>query len=46
VVFAEENLQGQFASMLYGERLPAGTTVVGDIGHMVRPEEIIREARL
>jgi 2-oxoglutarate ferredoxin oxidoreductase subunit alpha len=45
VVFAEENLQGQFASILYGERLPAGTTVVGDIGHMVRPEEIVQEAR-
>ena len=45
VVFAEENLQGQFASILLGERLPAGVRVVGDIGHMIRPEEIVREVR-
>jgi 2-oxoglutarate ferredoxin oxidoreductase subunit alpha len=43
VIFAEENLQGQFASMLFGERLPEGVRVVGDIGHMIRPEEIVRE---
>jgi 2-oxoglutarate ferredoxin oxidoreductase subunit alpha len=43
VVFAEENLQGQFASLLFGARCPAGATLVGDIGHMVRPEQIVRE---
>lgn len=45
VVFAEENLQGQFASMLFGERRPEGVRVVGGIGHMIRPEEIVREVR-
>ena len=43
VVFAEENTQGQFASLLFGERLPAGVTVVGDIGQMVEPEQIVEE---
>lgn len=40
VVFAEENLSGQFASMLYGERLPDGVSFIGDIGRMVAPEDI------
>jgi len=43
VVFAEENLQGQFASILFGERLPDGVRTVGDIGQMVTPEEIAGE---
>ncbi len=46
VIFVEENLQGQFASMLFGERLPEDVHVVGDIGHMVSPEEIVRMVRL
>jgi len=45
VVFAEENLQGQFASILFGERLPEGVRLVGDIGHMIRPDDIVREVR-
>jgi 2-oxoglutarate ferredoxin oxidoreductase subunit alpha len=45
VIFAEENLQGQFASLLFGERRPPGVAVVGEIGHMVRPEQIIHEVR-
>ncbi|MFO7742446.1 MAG: transketolase C-terminal domain-containing protein [Anaerolineae bacterium] len=43
VVFAEENLQGQFSSMLFGDRRPDKVRFVGDVGHMVRPEEIVRE---
>jgi len=43
VVFAEENLQGQFASLLFGARRPTGVTLVGDVGHMVKPEQIVRE---
>jgi len=43
VVFAEENLQGQFASLLFGGRRPAEVKLVGDIGHMVEPEQIVRE---
>jgi 2-oxoglutarate ferredoxin oxidoreductase subunit alpha len=45
IVFAEENVQGQFASILFGERLPAGVKVVGDIGRMVRPDEISEAVR-
>jgi 2-oxoglutarate ferredoxin oxidoreductase subunit alpha len=45
VVFAEENVQGQFATMLFGERHPEGVRVVGDIGHMISPEDIVREVR-
>jgi 2-oxoglutarate ferredoxin oxidoreductase subunit alpha len=43
VIFAEENLQGQFAAMLFGERLPERVRFVGDIGHMVTPEAIVGE---
>lgn len=43
VVFAEENLRGQLASIMFGERLPDGVRVVGDIGYMVKPEEIVQE---
>jgi len=45
VVFAEQNLQAQFAAMLFGERLPEGVRFVGDIGHMVTPDAIVREVR-
>jgi 2-oxoglutarate ferredoxin oxidoreductase subunit alpha len=43
VVFAEENLQGQFVSMLFGQRRPEGVRFVGDIGHMIGPDDIVRE---
>ncbi len=43
VFFAEENLQGQFASIWFGEEWPDGVRVVGDIGRMVRPDDIVRE---
>lgn len=43
VIFVEENLQGQFASILFGERHPEGVRVVGDIGHMIKPDDIVRE---
>lgn len=42
VVFAEENLQGQFTSLLFGEGRPEGVRKVGDIGHMVSPDDIVR----
>lgn len=43
VVFAEENLQGQLASIMFGERCPEGVHVVGHIGHMISPDDIVRE---
>jgi 2-oxoglutarate ferredoxin oxidoreductase subunit alpha len=45
VVVAEENLQGQLAQLLYGQRLPPGVRRVGGIGRTVRPEQIAREVR-
>jgi 2-oxoglutarate ferredoxin oxidoreductase subunit alpha len=45
VIFAEENLQGQFASILFGERRPEKVRVVADIGHMISPDDIVREVR-
>jgi 2-oxoglutarate ferredoxin oxidoreductase subunit alpha len=45
LVFAEENLQGQFASVLFGWQLPERVSIVGDIGHLVRPDQIVQEAR-
>jgi 2-oxoglutarate ferredoxin oxidoreductase subunit alpha len=45
VVVAEENLQGQLAQLLYGQRLPPGVRRVGGIGRTARPEQIIREVR-
>ena len=41
LVFAEENLTGQFASILFGDRLPDRLTVVSSIGRMIGPEDII-----
>lgn len=43
VVVAEENLPGQLARLLFGHRLPDGVRHVGDIGHMVTPDQIMRE---
>jgi 2-oxoglutarate ferredoxin oxidoreductase subunit alpha len=40
VVAAEENLQGQLAHLLFGQRLPEKLKVVGGIGRMIRPEQI------
>jgi len=46
-IFAEQNLSGQFASILLGERHPEGVAVVGsgpqtaDIAHMIAPEQIV-----
>ncbi len=43
VVIAEENAQGQFARLLFGRRIPSKIRLVGAVGRMVRPEEIVRE---
>ena len=43
IVVAEENLQGQLARMLFGQRLPANVRVVGGIGRMVQPDDIAQE---
>jgi 2-oxoglutarate ferredoxin oxidoreductase subunit alpha len=43
IVVAEENLQGQLAHLLFGQRLPPKVRRVGDIGRMVRPDQIVQE---
>jgi len=43
LVLAEENLQGQLGQLLFGARRPANVREVTGIGHMVRPEQIVRE---
>ncbi len=45
VVIAEENLQGQLAQLLYGQRLPPRVCRVGGIGRMISPERIVQEVR-
>jgi 2-oxoglutarate ferredoxin oxidoreductase subunit alpha len=43
IFVAEENLQGQFARLLFGQRLPHKVSVTGSIGHMIHPAQIVRE---
>lgn len=43
VVFAEENLQAQWARLLYGSRLPVQVRTVTAVGSMIAPEAIAQE---
>lgn len=43
VVVAEENLRGQLARLLFGQRLPQKVRVVGGIGRMIQPDQIAQE---
>jgi 2-oxoglutarate/2-oxoacid ferredoxin oxidoreductase subunit alpha len=45
VVIAEENVNAQYAKILFGQKLPAGIRTLGGLGRMIRPEEIVSEAR-
>ncbi len=45
IVIAEENLEGQMARLLYGQRLPRHVHPVTRIGHMIEPEQIIQAVR-
>lgn len=46
VIFAEENLQGQYARLLYGQKLPSRVHLVGSIGKMIQPEQIIQAVNM
>lgn len=46
VVIAEENLQGQFARVLFGQRLPQKVRPVNGIARMIPPERIIAEVEV
>ncbi|MCS7183025.1 MAG: hypothetical protein NZ869_07970, partial [Thermoanaerobaculum sp.] len=43
LVFAEENLQGQWAHLLFGHRLPERVRTVTAVGTMVSPQQILEE---
>jgi 2-oxoglutarate/2-oxoacid ferredoxin oxidoreductase subunit alpha len=43
VIIAEENINNQFASVLYGSRLPGFVRTVTAIGKMISPDEIIKQ---
>ncbi len=41
IVFAEDNINGQYAKIIFGDRLPNNVSFVGAIGKMLSPNEII-----
>ncbi|MGF1584094.1 MAG: hypothetical protein ACFCUM_02145 [Bacteroidales bacterium] len=43
VVIAEENINSQFSSVLYGLSLPGSVRTVGALGRMISPDEIIKQ---
>lgn len=45
IILAEENINAQFGTILFGQRLPKTVRALGGLGRMIRPEEIVREAR-
>lgn len=45
VVIAEENLQGQWAQILFGRRVPDKVHLVTAMGQMLSPERIVQEVR-
>ena len=42
LLFVEENHQGQFGRLLFGELLPERVRTLGAVGNMVSPENILR----
>jgi 2-oxoglutarate/2-oxoacid ferredoxin oxidoreductase subunit alpha len=43
VIIAEENINNQFASVLFGTRLPGHVRTEGAIGRMISPDAIIKQ---
>ncbi len=43
VVIAEENINAQFADLLFGTRIPSSISIVGSAGRMITPPEILNE---
>ena len=46
IVFAEDNINGQYAKIMYGDKLPPNISYVGAIGKMLSPKEIIEGGKL
>jgi 2-oxoglutarate/2-oxoacid ferredoxin oxidoreductase subunit alpha len=45
VVVAEENINNQFSSLIFGKKKPAGHRFIGSMGKMITPQQIIREVK-
>jgi len=45
IVFCEENLNAQYARILFGEFLPSHIQHIGSIGKMISPSDILNELR-
>jgi 2-oxoglutarate/2-oxoacid ferredoxin oxidoreductase subunit alpha len=43
VVIAEENINNQLGTLLFGKNMPEGVSFVGTIGKMITPQQIIKE---
>lgn len=43
VVIAEENINHQLASLIFGHEIPDNVRLIGSLGKMISPEEIIEE---
>lgn len=43
VIVAEENLNGQYCEILFGGKKPAKVSVIGSIGKMITPQELVKE---
>ncbi|MCX7863106.1 MAG: hypothetical protein N2449_08955 [Bacteroidales bacterium] len=46
IIFAEDNINGQYAKIMFGEKLPAHVSFVGAIGKMLSPKDIIEGGKL
>ncbi|HPE34433.1 MAG TPA: hypothetical protein PLI65_06520 [Bacteroidales bacterium] len=45
VIIAEENMNNQFGSLLYGIRKPANVSYLGSLGKMITPQQIMEEIK-
>lgn len=43
VIVAEENINGQFCNLMFGENVPENIKSVGALGKMITPEQILME---
>lgn len=44
IILAEENINAQLGTILFGQKLPKTVRALGGLGRMIRPDEIVREA--
>ncbi len=46
IIFVEENLDGSYKELIYGQRSPENISSVNKLGQMIRPSEIVKEVKL